>query len=573
MSNSSRLAVLFTILLASLGLVAVYLILEFGIYLGFSLERLSMYTMATTVAAISLVAPLGVWNRFSSIRSLRLTGRRGIALTVGVSLAVRLYFALTASIYPDEFGTLLILAKRPLEDITAFLLKYEAYAGSYVTHPPLGFLLMSFGYSLVPSHLGPRIISVTFSIAAILVVYRIISELECGNPLYPTVLFAFIPHTVVFFSLATTDVYMNFFGMLGFYFCLRAIKSDSMVKSFLAGLLIGLSLWSKGSLSVFWVGLCAVAVILLAGRRCLRRLETLGIICIVAFLTYLPWYSLNAYAFYSSLQPLQYVILGALGIKGYKISSLNPVFPAGTGRSPLISWMASIFPRLWAGTSTISYVELLVQLPLWITPIVSLLLILGFLNAVRRLNRLNTLLLLWLLIPFLGMLGRFRDVRYLLISGIPICLLTVAGGSFSGGNLQLRIRSLTLGFIAIFLAMSAPIVQQQYYGVEQAASEIKDLGLEDSTILTNCRDIEYYLPNTTFIYIVPNQNSKMIRDIVLAQGVTAVLILNNARGAWPQIDNSTREFLVHHFNRHLSNGLSQFSWFELFYNASEASRS
>jgi len=560
------LAMFLTAIVAILGLAGVYLIQEFAIYLGFNLDTSFTNATAAILVTISLLAALILRNRIFNKKSLGLTGRQALAATIGASLAVRIYFAVTASIYPDEFGTLLILAKKPLQDVANFLVDYGLYADGYVCHPPLGYLLMSFGYSFVPSYLGPRLISIAFSLGAIIVVYSIISELRYVEPLYPTVLFAFIPHTIVFFSLATTDVYMNFFGMLGLYFSLKAAKTNSMKSSCFAGLLIALSLWSKASLGVFWLILSLVAILLLDRKGRLMKLKKLGAICIVFFLAYIPWYFVNPYAFYWSMYPLLYIILGFFGRKGYSIWSINPIEAAGTGKSPFISWMASIFPRLtWAGGSTISYIELLVQLPLWFTPIVSLLIILGFSSAVRRLKGLNTLLLLWLLVPFLGMLIRFRDVRYLLISGIPLVIFAVTGDRFSNRNLRFSIRSLTLAFIAVFLTMTAPIVQQQYYGVEQAAFEIKNLKLEDSTILTNCRHIEYYLPNTKLIYIEANQNSATIKDTILKQDVKAVLILHNARGAWPQIDNSTEDFLSDSFDGHVSKGLSEFSWFELFY--------
>ena len=205
------------------------------------------------------------------------------------------------------------------------------------------------------------------------------------------------------------------------------------------------------------------------------------------------------------------------------------------------------------------------QLPLWITPVTLLLTLVGLLSAIFQKRRLNLLLILWLSVPFLGMLTKFRDVRYLLVSVVPLCVFSSAGSMSSNKKLRIAMRSLALAFILIFVALTAPIVQQEYYGVDQAALQIRSLGLEQSTILTNCQQIKYYLPNATLLYIGPNQNSTTIRQKILTQAVNLVLILHNARGAWPQIDKSTREFLTHEFDGYLSGGPSQFSWYEIFY--------
>ena len=295
-----------------LGLAAVYLTLEAGTNLGFALDAASVWVMVAVVTTISLVASSVLARQKWDPESIARMRTPALVLTVVASFTIRLYIAMTASVYPDEFTTLMILARKPLQSIPQFLLEYQVYTGSYAGDPPLSYLLMSLGYSIIPSYLGPRLVSVFFSVAMIVVAYGIFTELRYNERSYLTVIFAFLPLTVVFFSLATTDVYMNFFGMLGYYLCLRAAKTGPRVASLAAGLLIALSFWSKASLGFFWMTLSFVTVVFIGQGRYLRRLETIAVIGIVAFCAYLPWYFLNPSAFASSLSPLRHVILSML---------------------------------------------------------------------------------------------------------------------------------------------------------------------------------------------------------------------------------------------------------------------
>ena len=254
MRSPKNLLALENLLSASLigfGAIATYVALEFSTYLGFNfggaLFSLLLIGVFSLVFVAASLAPSWSWAR-------KVSDRQSFLLLLGASAAVRVWFALSSSIFPDEFTFLRILKTHPLENLPNFLANYQLYAGGEDLHPPLATVLMSVGYQLYPSILSARMVSVAFSIGTVYLAYIIATELNFKRgALLVAAIFAFLPFDVLFTVTALTDVYALFFGLAAVCAFLRAMRTDRLRWFALSGIFLGAALWSKYAFPFFWL--------------------------------------------------------------------------------------------------------------------------------------------------------------------------------------------------------------------------------------------------------------------------------------------------------------------------------
>ena len=226
--------------------------------------------------------------------------------------------------------------------------------------------------------------------------------------------------------------------------------------------------------------------------------------------------------------------------------------------------MYSIFPRFSFAPANVSFADLLIQLPLWLSPVVVVLCLIAILSLLRNPSRLKLLLLVWLSLPLLAEDLFLRDVRYLLVGTFGVVGLVVTLVE-KNARYTRRLVAITLAFVLVFLVFTAPIAQQQYYGVTQASTEVQQLGLANSRILTNAPEMGLFLPNATLFIIPFNFNQSSLTQIVNSQGINAVVIINNARANWPVLDNGTINRLFANYTARFTSMPSRFSWFQIAY--------
>jgi len=280
---------------------------------------------------------------------------------------------------------------------------------------------------------------------------------------------------------------------------------------------------------------------------------------------YLPWGLVNSVAFLRSIEVLYRMTQPS-------ISTTNIVVASNSTRSEpsLIALVANLFPMLkQTGLSTVSYTEILVQLPLWITPAVFLLCLIGLAKSFRSSMRFGIFNFLWIAIPFALMVPYFRDVRYLIV--IAPCYSLMAAATVRAircTSAKATLASVLLASLFIFLAVSIPISNQMYGGVQDASLELAHLGLANEKVLTNVPALTYYLPGLQLFVISSSDKPNDVLGILRSNGIRAVVIIHNSRGAWPEIDTGTLQMIRGLFRGYMSGGPSDFSWYEIYYNPS-----
>jgi 4-amino-4-deoxy-L-arabinose transferase-like glycosyltransferase len=564
----------YTSILLALGSAATFVTVECATYLGFNLYTYALYPAAALILASSLL----VARKLTSFqRALGLFFERlrlnALIVVVVLSLAVRLIYVQYASVFPDEYSTLKILEARPLTDLPSFLGDYQRYAGVEPPHPPLSFILMSIGYSLLPTPAGARMVSVIFSTTSVVVVYLIMVELGKREYALPVAaIYSLVPHTVLFLSLALTDVYMNFFGLLAILMYLKALRGRPVRNAILAGASLGLSFWSKLGLALFWtVAIVILTFVLQDRKRLFRRSLTLGVALLVCGTVYQAWYgmthasaSLTSFAWY-------YLVNVVLRPGGYQVVTSGNIPQSSTttsgGVPSLISAISAlVFPKLSESRfGYISYPELIVQMALCLSPVVALLSLWGIISAIGRGDRRDLFLFVWAVVPLIAMIPGIRDVRYLLLFSAPVAYFSALGSRVRASNLRRYLRSLMFGFTVIFLIITVLVAQQQYSGLAETSHDLSDLGLGSARILTNALQISYYLPSATVYYLAPEYNASAVLRMVAQDHIGAVVILHNARAAWLPIGDTVLNGLKSEFHRYLRGGISAFSWYEIYY--------
>jgi len=558
------------IFLASLVLVSTFVLLEFGTYLGFSFGREFIYPLVFMV--LSAFVGFGFWFAGNSAAAGVVSdfiSRRALGIVLGASAAVRLAFTYSSSIFPDEYGVIQVLNSRPLENLSNFLLNYQQIAGNYLfIHPPLSLILMDVGYLFVPSVYGPRFVSALFSTLTVLIVYYLIRDL--GHPdvaILGAAVYGLVPHTALYLTLALTDGVWIFFGVTSFWLIIRALKRGSYRLSVASGVFLSLALWTKAWLPFFWLLLALVMILLVYTKKSvLRHLIILGGMSGTSLVLFSVWGIINPTAYQHSITAMFAQLLRLFAPAEYNIWTTEPT--AGeAGPFSLISVLAGFFPKMSAGTlRIISYTELIAQLPLWIPLVVVVLSLAGLAITVRRNARFGTACVVWITIPFLLMLPYFRDMRYLIVTAPLYALLaSLASHAPSSRKLRLSMQSILLASIVISIIIMVPVSHQMCGGVQEAASELRVIGLTDGNVLTNVPAawLTYYLPHL-HVGNLGNDPASLL-SLLKQEKVNAVIVLHNERGAWPDVNGSMMEAFKGQFRSYTSGGPSAFSWYELYY--------
>jgi hypothetical protein len=230
-------------------------------------------------------------------------------------------------------------------------------------------------------------------------------------------------------------------------------------------------------------------------------------------------------------------------------------------------FLTTIFPRLCrGGLSYVSYPELLVQIPFWITPLILLFSLFGILQRSGK-DRVDAIMISWALVPLLAMVPWFRDIRYILPFTLGVAYLAARGLRLGRRDLQRRLLGLALTFAIAFNGVTFVVGQQQYYGPPQAVQRLEQLGLEGGPILTNWVALKFELPTVEVHETNEVNSTDGLRNLILNAGIKAVVLFYNARGS-PQLPSSEVQSAVKElFSLSYKEGPSEFAWFTIFYEA------
>ncbi|MBD3262138.1 MAG: hypothetical protein GF334_10820, partial [Candidatus Altiarchaeales archaeon] len=136
-------------------------------------------------------------------------------------------------------------------------LGYEPYADFFFSQPPLEVYLTASSFKLFGlGLLQARLIPFIFSIASMILVYRISRRVYPKNPDYALLSFALFTLTHSMIVVPTQAILyspMIFLGLSSTYFFIAGLEGERGFYLFGAGVLAGFSLWSKLSGGVFLV--------------------------------------------------------------------------------------------------------------------------------------------------------------------------------------------------------------------------------------------------------------------------------------------------------------------------------
>jgi 4-amino-4-deoxy-L-arabinose transferase-like glycosyltransferase len=591
------------------GTVATVFLVDFAELLGFRIS-LSWFLLLGASAFTSTLLLPEYWPELRS-RIGYVARKHPLYVLLLVAAPSRLIFGLSMDLFPDEYTVLDLLRRTPVTDLGDFLYQYTHYAGTLSGHPPLSFLIMLAGYVIYPNPMSVRLVSIAFSLASVFIVYKIVIELgKEKEALLAAIFYAILPHTLMFMDLALTDVYMNFFGLLGFWFILKSLRNRDIRLAILSGAAVGLSLWSKSGIPLLWIAILPIVAIAFRGQiQTLRvRLQYLTIVLAVAGAVFGLWWLINPLAFYRGTYAVFVLVIITLNPSAYRFFSKN--IPSTTelitvtqqitrtitetisGTTYIVStivtsisrvtstacaipgsatdnfsqFMTEFFPRLCrGGQSYISYPELLVQIPFWITPLILLFSLFGISRMSAR-NRSDVVMVAWVVLPLFAMMPWFRDIRYLVIFAPAVAYFAAIGIGFYRRDLRRRLIGLALAFALIFNGVAFVVGQQQYYGPPQAVQELQDLGLQNGPILTNWVALKFELPAIKVYTTNQTTSPEEVRNLTFAADVRAVVLFYNARGSPTPPSSELRSTVQELFSSYYKEEPSQFAWFEIFYN-------
>ncbi len=574
------------------GIAATALLLDFANDLGFRIPIPYFLLFSSLVIVIIFFLP----ERYPWIvsQTARLANTYPIQVLVVVSGTARLIYGVSMSLFPDEYTVLDLLRRIPVSDLGGFLNHYTEYALTLSPHPPLSFLIMLIGYLIYPSAISVRLVSALFSTASVIIVYKIVLELGRNKEALPAaLLYALVPHSLMFMDLALTDVYMNFFGMLCIWLMLKAFRIRGPDLALLSGVSLGLSFWSKQGLPFFWAGLLMIVALVFRGKMWSfrGRCGYLALAYSAGAAIFTIWFLLNPRSFFLATYSFVFLIIIAINPSAYQLFSKNipvvtqtatniPVVTqtAGTITQPFVacygsatdsdlfaSLLAQVFPKLCkGGQSFISLGELIIQIPFWITPLILLFAIAGVVRKSGR-TRTDLIMTVWALVPPLAMVPFFRDARYLVLFSPALAYLAVRGISLSPRHLERRLLALALTFTLIFAGAAFVVGQQQYYGPPQAVQKLQQLGLENGPLLTNWVALQFQLPKTVVHEVYEAGSVNAGRNLMVTLRIRAAVFFYNARASPQSPNQELREAAKVTFPQYYREGPSDFAWFEIFY--------
>jgi hypothetical protein len=230
----------------------------------------------------------------------------------------------------------------------------------------------------------------------------------------------------------------------------------------------------------------------------------------------------------------------------------------------------------------VSYPELLVQIPLWVTPIAILLTSFAILHGITRHDRPAVFACLWLLVPLAAMIPAARDIRYLIMFTLPVALFTAKGIHVLDRGWKLK--TLTLATLIIFLSITAVVAEQQYYGPGDAATQLLQLGFGNGRILTNWSALGYYLQNAEIFTANVCHNSVCFKlgasqfnasqtKIFLATAkIDAVVTFYSTRAYPVTFPDAVRLIIESTYTTRVKSSPSNFAWYEISYNVTQANK-
>ncbi len=314
---------------------------------------------------------------------------------------------------------------------------------------------------------------------------------------------------------------------------LHSVRYDSKKALVISGVVLGLAFWSKGVIPFLWMVMIFLAAFFYPRLTRSRRLVWGSFVSFIGAVAYGLWAMLSPVSFAYSLGLTTSVILRGVELGG------------------TLSW--------------ISYFDLVSQLPGWWTLPLILLALTAVYLSLRNKESGGIWLMLWLLVPIVLMIFKVRDIRYLLISSVPLAALGVNGGSVLPHTSSKR----TIGIVFVFLLVGSiglmPVITEEYSGVRDAGHAIADLGFTGGTILTNAMEIRFYLPNADLIDLNVYRNVSSIQDSLEHRNVIAVVLVHQQRGTWFLPRPEVLNWLLLHFSNKLIGGRSNFSWYEILY--------
>ncbi len=582
--------------LFGIGTAASVLLVDFANGLGFRIP-FAYFLVFLSFALIVIVLLPELYPNLRS-RFVHFVGKYPIRVLLLIGILSRLVFGISMSLFPDEYTVMDLLARIPVFDLGYFLTHYPDYAQTLASHPPLSFLIMLPAYRIYPTASSIRLVSAAFSIASVILVYKIV--LEIGRPtqeaFLSALLYASIPHTLMFMDLALTDVYMNFFGILSIWFLLRSLRLRALGFAVLSGISLGLSFWSKQGLPFFWAALLLVASLVFQGSHIslLRRFGYAVLACSTAGSIFGLWWLINPNAFYMATYSFLFLVLVTINPAAYQWLSQNvPVTstivtrtittisngtvvttvgggisgtcyaPATEGGS-ISAFLTGLFPRLCRSGYFISYPELLIQTPFWLTPLVLLFSLFGILLRRGR-ERIDLFMGAWVILPLFAMLPWFRDIRYLVIFAPAVAYFAMRGMRTGSRDLQRLTLSLSLSFVLVFSGVAFVVGQQQYYGPPQAVEKLQELSLDRGRIVTNWIALKFLLQRDD-VYLTEGGGSvDGIRYLILVYNIDAVVFFHNARASPQSPSEEIRLVVKEMFPLYYKEGPSNFAWFEIFY--------
>jgi 4-amino-4-deoxy-L-arabinose transferase-like glycosyltransferase len=568
-----------------LGGVSTAFLVDFAQVLGFRIP-ISWFLLLVSLAALTILL---VPEYFPKLRFwvASVSQKHPLFVLLVVGMIGRLVFGISTSLFPDEYTVLDLLRRIPVTDLGSFLNHYTDYAGTLAPHPPLGFLIMLVGYVIFPSALSIRLVSSIFSLASVFLVYAIVIEFgKKKEALLVAIFYAILPYSLMFTDLALTDVYMNFFGLLGTWLILRSLRLGTLHLAILSGVSLGLCFWSKSGIPFLWAALLSIAALTYRGRirRLIKRTQYLALTFLVAGAIFGLWAVINLRAFIFANYALLFLIVVTVNPSAYQWFSKNiPITTqTATGTAVCLSpgpeidsfsrFLISIFPRLCrGGLSYVSYPELLVQIPFWITPLILLLLFLGLVRRSGK-DRVDAIMISWVLVPLLAMVPWFRDIRYILPLAPGVAYLAARGLRLGRCDLRRRLLGLAFTFAIAFNGVAFVVGQQQYYGPPEAVQRLQELGLGKGPILTNWVALKFELPTVEVHETNEVNSTDGLRNLVLNAGIKAVVLFYNARGS-PQSPSSEIQSAVKElFSLSYKEGPSEFAWFIIFYEATASEK-
>lgn len=162
----------------------------------------------------------------------------------------------------------------------------EAYFTTWAADPSLGYYdhppMVGWGIyllSLVNDHyIFYRFFAFITSVIAAIIIYRLSREISDEKTAYFVALVFFISPISLLMALISNDIFLMFFGIIGAYYFYQALNTNSVLKTVLAGIFLGLAFLSK----YFAVFLIFGLILYALSRKDNWGIKVSGIVALIA---------------------------------------------------------------------------------------------------------------------------------------------------------------------------------------------------------------------------------------------------------------------------------------------------